>query len=680
MLRSLATLCIICSLTACAPEKATITQVQHPEFYSTLNSINVQNVKQLGFAWSYDLGTHDRVSATAIVADGRLFATGPWGKVHAVDAASGRELWVYDPPRVGQWGRYTCCGFVNRGAAYAGGRVYAGATDGFLHALDAVTGKLLWRVDTLTAEDRQAHRPYTITGAPRIAGDVVVIGNGGADMGNGARGYVTARDLSTGAERWRFYTVPRDPKKGPQDQAHLVDALKTWDINGDWAEGGGGSVWDGMNYDAELGLLYIGVGNGAPWNARERSPAGGDNLYLSSIVAIDAASGQYRWHFQTVPGDHWDYTATAKIIFADLMIQGRQRKVLMQAPKNGFFYVLDRQTGEFLSGDALVNVSWTLGLDPKTGRPEMNPAADWHQAPRLVAPGPGGAHTWDPISFNPQSGLVYLTMRESQDVFVNTRNRPIGRLSDAFYSNAFASDDYDPVELKSLYGELPTLEQLAKDSGFSSRPRRNMLKAWDPVARRLAWELADVEWAGVLSTAGGLITYGDQDGFLNFIDAKNGTRLHRIKIDPDMRAAPMTYSLGGEQYIAVLAGDEQSRPARVVALKLGGAAAVPPAGPAIPERPLLAPAKVTAAAAQLQAGERTFFSQCARCHGGGVIPDLRRSVTYLDELNFRAIVLEGKLQPRGMGRFDDILSDDDVTNLRQYLLSEAHQLFKEEQR
>ena len=311
--------------------------------FSPLQQVTAGNVAQLGLAWHYDLdAVHRAQESTPLVIDGVMYVTTAWSKVVALDARTGKELWRYDPKVPGEWGVNACCDVVNRGVAAWKGKLYLGTLDGRLVALDAATGKPAWEVLTV---DR-AYR-YTITGAPRVIKDKVIIGNGGAEFG--VRGYVSAYDADTGKLVWRFYTVPGDPTK-PFESPALEKAAKTW--NGQWwKEGGGGTVWDSVAYDPKLDLLYIGTGNGAPWNRASRSPGGGDNLYLSSIMALKADTGEYVWHYQTTPGETWDFTATQHLILADITIDGRARQVIMQAPKNGFFYVLDRATGELISAN-----------------------------------------------------------------------------------------------------------------------------------------------------------------------------------------------------------------------------------------------------------------------------------------------------------------------------------------
>ena len=380
--------------------------------FSPLDKIDAGNVGQLGLAWSYDLDTAHRVQeSTPLVIDGVMYVTSAWSKLFALEAKSGKEIWRFDPKVPGEAGVKACCDVGNRGVAAWNGKIFLGTLDGRLIALDAATGKQLWEVMTVPAGQN-----YTITGAPRVFEGKVLIGNGGAELG--ARGFVTAYDADSGKQVWRFYTVPGDPSQ-PFESPALEKAAKTW--KGQWWKfGGGGTVWDSIVYDPKLRLIYIGVGNGSPWNQALRSPGGGDNLYLSSIVALKVDNGEYVWHFQTTPGETWDYTATQPIILADLEIGGKPRQVLMQAPKNGYFYVIDRVTGEFISGAPYAFMNWSKGLDPKTGRPIENREARYDKSgkPAVVVPGPGGAHNWHPMSFSPLTRLAYFPVIEAGFAFI----------------------------------------------------------------------------------------------------------------------------------------------------------------------------------------------------------------------------------------------------------------------
>ena len=375
---------------------------------SHLDQINTDTVDRLGFAFEYDdfvvRGRTNRgVQATPLMEDGVLYFTGPWSVVYAVDAATGEEIWVYDPEAEGRRARVACCDVVNRGVALRENHVFVGTIDGFLIALDKMTGEVVWRTDTLI--DREAS--YTITGAPRLADNLVLIGNGGAEMG--VRGYVTAYHADTGEMAWRFFTVPSDQ---PPETDDILLAGKTWSDEMPWDYGGGGTVWDSMVYDAALETVYVGVGNASPRPAWKRGGLDYDGLFLASIVALDAATGRLKWFYQTTPGESWDYTATQHLILADIMWEGEERQVIMQAPKNGFFYVLDRQTGELLSAEPYVQVTWASHVDKSTGRPVLTENADYSEGPKVISPGPGGAHNWPPMAYSPETGYVYVSIQE----------------------------------------------------------------------------------------------------------------------------------------------------------------------------------------------------------------------------------------------------------------------------
>ncbi|MFT5611262.1 MAG: quinohemoprotein ethanol dehydrogenase, partial [Polaribacter sp.] len=377
--------------------------------HSPLASINKDSVSGLGLAWSYDLGTSRGIEATPIVRDGVIYVTSTWNIVHALDARSGDPLWTFDPIVDKAQGAKGCCDVVNRGVAVWGDSVFTATIDGRLISLNAKTGEKNWDVNTVDKS-----KPYTITGAPRIVKGKVIIGNGGAELG--VRGYISAYDVDSGKMLWRFFTVPGNPADGFENDS-MEMAAKTW--TGEyWAAGGGGTAWDSMAYDPELDLLYVGIGNGSPWNQSIRSPEGGDNLFLSSILAVRPDTGEYVWHYQTTPGETWDYTATQHMILAELEIDGAQRKVIMQAPKNGFFYVIDRTNGEFISAQNFVEVNWATHIDQTTGRPVEIPAARYSgKAPYLQLPGPLGAHNWHPMSYSPDTGLVYIPAQEAPWVY-----------------------------------------------------------------------------------------------------------------------------------------------------------------------------------------------------------------------------------------------------------------------
>jgi quinohemoprotein ethanol dehydrogenase len=660
-------------------------------YYSPLADINATNAAQLGFAWEYRLGTRRGLEATPVVVDGVMYFPGNFGRVYALDAASGAEKWVYDPQVNGQWGRYACCDAVNRGVAVWLGRVYVGSLDGYLHAIDAATGKRIFRVDTLP--ERNPKHPYTLTGEVVIAGDSVIVGSSGADFA-GVRGYVSAYDLVTGALRWRFYTVPRDPKEGPQDQPHLAKALTTWDPRHRWEAGSGATVWDGISYDAALNLVYVGTGNGAPYNIREGGRAGGDDLYAASILAIHADSGELAWYFQTTPGDRWDYDSAEKMILADLDFGHGTRKVLMQAAKNGFFYVLDRATGEVLAAHPFGFVNWTLGLDPKTHRPRPNPEVEYLDGPKLIYPGMAGAHSWNPMSFNSITHLVYVPALEAPMVYLESSKRPAGLVEGMFTVPGLAPEGYDPKGLESLFGKLPPLATLRKGIASDARSH-NVLRAIDPVTGKIVWEQPSATFwdGGVLSTAGNLVVQGDAAGQLNLYAADSGRLLQRVDLGTSVMAAPMTYRVDGVQYVALLAGYgggniavpfppesaayRYGNDGRLIALKVGGGAVPKPAS--VADLPFAEPAPRPKAAAEIARGEVLYNRFCSRCHvfDRAVLPDLRRMSAATDQL-FYEIVLNGAYVAKGMGRWDDVLTRADAQAIHAFVVEQAWQAYDQQ--
>jgi quinohemoprotein ethanol dehydrogenase len=628
--------------------------------FSPLSQINTDTVSKLGLAWFADFDTNRGQEATPLFIDGVLYVSTAWSKVKAYDARSGRLLWAYDPKVPGEFAGRGCCDVVNRGLAAWNGKIYLGSYDGRLIALDAKSGKVVW--ETLTVDHS---KPYTITGAPRVVKGRVLIGNGGAEFG--VRGYVSAYDSETGKLVWRFYTVPGDPAKGFEAPV-LKKAAKTW--HGEWwVAGGGGTVWDAMAYDPSLNLLYIGVGNGSPWNQAYRSPGGGDNLFLASIVALNPDTGSYVWHYQTTPGETWDYTATQPIMVADLKIAGKTRRVVMQAPKNGFFYVLDAKNGKLISAKNYVEVLWASGIDMKTGRPVVNPESRYDTTGKavFVKPGPQGAHSWHPMSFNPQTGLVYFSAVETSLIM---------KAADKF--------EYQPkgTNLGIQFPVPPELAKQMKSTGPAQAQSR--LVAWDPVNQREVWrtEVLGTIGAGTLSTAGGLVFQGTTLGRFVAYRATNGEELWSMEAQKGVVAAPATYELDGEQYIALEAGYGlarygQSNRSRLLVFKLGGSVQLPPAPPA-PPAPELNPPPSTASQEVIEQGRQRFVSHCTMCHeppaaNRAAFPDLRYSGTLHSPEAFSAIVLGGALQANGMASFKERLTEEEAQTIRAYLIIRANE-------
>ena len=640
--------------------------------YSPLDKVNVATAGQLGLAWSFDLPENRGVEATPLVADGVMYTTSSWSIVRAFDAKTGKLLWEHDPQVPRKTGVKACCDSVNRGVALWKGRVYFGALDGRLIALDARTGKEVWSVVTVDQT-----KPYTITGAPRVIKGKVLIGNGGAELG--VRGYLSAYDARNGKLVWRFYTVPgKDEADNAASDKAMKIARPTW--HGEfWKVGGGGTVWDSMAYDPELDLLYIGVGNGSPWNRDIRSPGGGDNLFLSSVVALKPETGEYVWHYQTTPGESWDYTATQHIILADLTIGGKPVKALMQAPKNGFFYVIDRTNGKLISANNYVPISWASGVDPATGRPVETPNARYGSGPALAMPGPLGGHNWQPMAYSPKTNLVYIPAQEIPFPYM----QPGG---------ANANFRYEPgvwnIGVDSLVAAMPDDAAALKAVRASLKGR---LIAWDPIAQRERWSVQHSgPWnGGVLATAGGLVFQGSATGELAAYDAATGRKVWSFDAQTGIVAPPMTYEIDGEQYIAVMAGwgggfaltvgagaDPRSEgPRRVLVFKLGGKGALPPRPASTKAFPDLPP--LTATPAQIAAGKLTFATYCGVCHGSSAvsdfsIPDLRYSPVMTDAATWKGVVIDGDREQNGMVSFSRFITPAKAEEVRQYVLSLAH--------
>ncbi len=644
--------------------------------HSPLTGITTENVADLGVAWTYDLATSRGVESTPIVIDGVMYVTSAWSVVYALDAKTGEELWIYDPDVDRAVGVNACCDVVNRGVALYEGKLFLGVIDGRVEALDAKTGEVIWSKVTVDQS-----KPYTITGAPRVVDGKVLIGNGGAELG--VRGYLNALDAETGELIWRFYTVPspdKQPDGAASDSAFETVGNVTWGDEGAWkTDGGGGTVWDSIIYDEENDSVIFGVGNGSPWNQTLRDPSGLDNLFLSSIVAVDADTGAYKWHFQTTPGDNWDYTATQTLIIATLPLGegGADRRVVMQAPKNGFFYVLDATTGEFISGNNYVPVNWATGLD-ENGRPIEVPEARYADIPYLQTPGPLGGHNWHPMAFNPDVGLAYIPAQEIPQAYATDP-----RFQD-HSSKWNTGADFAAGVPQVLPGEVVKFLR----SGLKGR-----LIAWDPVAKEARWTVEHPgPWnGGVLSTAGGIVFQGKLNGDFVAYNAATGETLWSSDVKSGAASGPGTFEIDGEQYVTITTGwgsayllatgaiaAPEAVPAsvgKVVTFKLGGDAVI-----ADIDVPMIDPtpkADLFGTDQQYSEGLIHYARNCTVCHGvaaasAGVLPDLRWSSYASSPEAWKGVVIDGNLQSNGMVSFADVLSEEDAEAIRAYVLLQAH--------
>ena len=630
--------------------------------FSPLKQINAQTIGKLGVAWWAEFDTDRGQEATPLVADGVLYTTTAWSKVFAFDARTGKPLWSFDPKAPGEKGFNACCDVVNRGVALWEGMVYVGTIDGRLIALDGKTGQPVWGVQTTNP-----NRPYTITGAPRAIRGKILIGNGGAEYG--VRGYVAAYDAKTGDLAWTFYTTPNP--KGLADDAASDKILKaraepTWS-DGVWRQsGGGGTVWDAITYDPKLNLVFVGTGNGSPWNHKLRSGGKGDNLFLSSIVALRPDTGEYVWHYQTTPGESWDYTAVQHIMLADLKIGAETRRVVMQAPKNGFFYVLDAATGKLISAEKYTPVNWASRIDLKTGRPIEAAFARYDNGTTShQVVGALGGHNWQPMAFNPKTRLVYIPAMASPGSYADPK------------SFVYVPGAWNTGELRS-----PAGPSAPKAPPPGPRPGGELV-AWDPVLQTARWRVAFPQsWtSGVLATDANLVFHTAGHIFTAY-DAATGKPVWSYDIGADAIAPAATYEMGGEQYVALMVGyggaggmggDQPRRKGRLVVFKLGATGKLP----AYP--PVVTPPPLDVTSAELSKGDAdrggtTYRQYCGTCHGGGVfLPDLTRSPAILSRDGFQTIVLKGALKDRGMAAFNHFLGPLQVEDVRSFLLWQAMQ-------
>jgi quinohemoprotein ethanol dehydrogenase len=676
---------------------ATMGRTLDGTYYSPLSQINTSNAAKLGFVWEFKTGTYRGMDATPLFVDGVLYFPGIWGSVYALDAASGNEIWRFTPKNDGQFAKWAASDVVTRGIAVLDQHIFTVSTDCRLFALEAANGQVVWQTDTLA----ERAPGYVCEGPPLVTDRFVIVGNAGGDnLAGGVRGYISAFDLKSGHLAWRLYTVPRLGERHA-DPA-LVAASRTWDPMRDPTFGGGGTVWGQMTYDPELDLVYFGTGNAAPYNApRDWSGRASDRLYAASIVAVHARTGRMAWYYQTTPGDIWDFDATANPVLASLRIGGVDYRVLMQANKNGFFYVIDRQTGKPISAAPFAYMNWATGMDAGF-RPIVNRiAADYNAAPKIVYPSVLGAHSWPPMSYNRQTGLVYIPVLETGSILADVTKNRGSRLSwlDQQYGITEIVPDkmlsYDYWE--SLVGALPR---------FDAPPRkdrsllRDLLRAWDPITRQVVWEQqTSQDYAvldgGTMTTAGGLVFAGREDGAMVVYDAKTGTILKTIQTGSAIMAAPMTFEVGGRQYVSVLCGHggmflnflgtaawDYINEDRILTFALDGLPRTPTPSrrtpPATREEPGLAR---TGSPELVKAGRDLFLIHCARCHTlntPAISSDLTRSPTIYSIDMLDAILLRGALVSGGMGRFDDVLTNGDVSAIQTYLVNEAWDSYQEE--
>jgi len=627
--------------------------------FSPLAEINDKNVGQLGLAWSLDLPLGNPATIPVEVG-GVIYMSSGLSIVRAIDAVTGQVKWTYDPKVGEHQGKAIRSAWGSRGIAYWNGKVYTGTLDGRLVAIDAKTGAEVWSVQTTEVGNGQF-----ITGAPRVFNGKVIIGQGGGDSTLN-RGYATAYDAETGKQLWRFFIVPGDPSKGFENKA-MEMAAKTW--TGEWWKvGGGGEPWGNFTYDADTNTILIGTGNGYPWNQKIRSPGGGDNLFLCSMVALDADTGEYKWHYQFNPGETWDYNATMDMTLADLTIDGKPRKVVMTAPKNGFFYVIDRLTGKLISAEKIAKVTWASKIDLATGRPVELPGARFPDGKDFeLWPSNNGAHSWMPMAFNPATGLVYIPKRE-EGIIYNDRG----------------------IDLKHWKYTPGTLGQNMTHP-LSPALTTSALIAWNPVTQKQVWSVPNAGgWnGGVLATAGNLVFQGQLDGGLRAYAADSGKTLWQFPAQAGILSAPISYRVGGKQYITIVVGmgasatldartlggiqfDARSQRRRVLTFVLGGTAKLPPAPPPFKIK-AIADADYRPDPALAKRGETLFGQNCLACHGfnaiaGGGAPDLRVTPLAQNAEAFQGVVHDGALKDTGMPQFSE-LTDADLAALRQYFRS-----------
>jgi len=633
--------------------------------YSPLRQINDGNISRLGLAWYYDLRPMASVYTAPLAVDGVLYFAVGYSLVHAMDAQTGKLLWQYDPQAPQASGKKLRGGWGIRGIAYSEGRIFTATHDGRLIAIDAKSGKLLWSVLTTEPGDNRY-----ITSAPWAFNGKVAIGHGGSDF-EPVRGYVTAYDAKTGKRMWRFWTVPGNPQDGFENETMKM-AASSW--RGDWWRfgGAGGTVWGAMAYDPQFNRLYFGTSNGWPWNARIRGPGGGDNLFLASIVAVDADTGRYAWHYQINPSEVWDYDACTDIELATLAIDGKPRPVLLQASKSGFFYVVDRQRGKLISAEKFAKATWAERIDLATGRPVERPDSRFQGTePQVIFPGPVGAHSSQAMSFNPVTGLAYIPATELGGVYAD----PEGDLA------KWQPKPNMAINTGIARGRKPP----------QVPPGASSLVAWNPSTQQAVWTvpLSGIVNGSTTTTAGNLVLQGQVTGALTVYAADNGRKLWSFDAQTAVIGQPITYLASGKQYVTVIAGwrgmgsssgvspewEYRLQPRRVLTFVLDGAAKLPPVQ--MRTSPFVDDAKFVVDPQQAAIGAVVAGTHCPLCHGvglgsGGTAPDLRKSQVPLSTAAITAVLHDGALVPMGMPKFDE-LTPEQIEGLRHFIRQKARE-------
>ena len=629
------------------------------DHYSPLVQINEGNIGELKLAWYYDLPTlFTSGGSSPLEVDGVLYFAVGHSIIHALAADTGELLWKHDPKVHEVAGHKMRAGFGVRGIAYHNGKILTGTLDGRLIALDADDGAVLWSVQTTQGPGDGRY----ITGQPYILGGKVIIGHGGADY-EAVRGYVTAYEVETGKQAWRFYLVPGNPADGFENDA-MAMAAKTW--TGEWWKlGGGGTAWNAMAFDPELNQVYVGTGNGRPWNRKIRSPGGGDNLFLSSVVALDATTGEYIWHYQHNPGETWDFNSNMTIQLADIEYNGELRKVLFQAPKNGFFYVLDRETGEFISAEPFAKVNWATGIDYETGRPIEVPAARYPEGTAyLMFPSAYGAHGAQEMAYNPDTGLVYLPARDVGTVYADAPNIDAWKTVGIMVMASGVGAPDEPIEIP---------------------PRRGWLAAWDPMAQREVWRVDFGEApfsGGVLTTAGNLVLQGNHQGDLVAYAADSGRQVWVFDTQNNISGHPITYLVDGKQYISVLVGGRftpypgayRDQKRRVLTFAMDVPATTLP-DLVRQELPILDDPGFEIDLKRVKQGQAIYFRNCHVCHGadkpsGMSAPNLMSSPMTLSVSALESVLVHGALKPAGMPQYEE-MSRSEVESLQHYIRKAA---------